>query len=95
MTEQEKQAAKERKRAEKRASDDVKQSARYEAIKKADLASEQALEKTSKAKEAKRTERRAGEENELSARYEAIKQADMAREKAEEMKKLKAKKQPG
>jgi len=94
MTDQERQARKGGKRAEKRAAEEIKQSARYEAIKKADLSSERAFEITAKANEIKRAEKRANEEKKQSARYEAIKRADLAREqaleKAKEAKKLKA-----
>ena len=95
MTEEEKRARKGGKRAEKREAEEIRQLARYEAIKKADLASEKAIEVTAKANEIKRTEKRAIEEDRQSARYEAIKRADLAREqaleKAKEAKKFKAK----
>ncbi|MCX6003398.1 MAG: hypothetical protein NTX46_03065 [Chloroflexi bacterium] len=96
MTDNEKQPPKEDQRVEKRATEEIKQSARYQAIKKADLTREEAIQKTSKAKEIKRTEKRATDDIEQSARYQAIRKADLVREQAiaeaQEAAKLRAKK---
>jgi hypothetical protein len=76
--------------------DDIKQLARYQAIKKADQTREEEIQKTSKAKEIKRTEKRAADDIKQSARYQTIKNADLAREQtiieAQEATKRKAKK---
>jgi hypothetical protein len=96
MTDQDKQTTTE-KQAKKNTDEETKLSARYQAIKKADNASEQVIEKASKAKELKRAEKQAAKDNEQTARYEAIKKADLVREKAleknQEMRRLKDKKQ--
>lgn len=95
MTE-EKQTDKECQHNKKRIDEETKISVRYQAIMKADNASEQTIAKASQAKELKRAETQAAKESQLTARYEAIKKADLAREKAlekaQEMRRLKDKK---
>ncbi len=97
MIDNEKQPPKKDQSVEKHTTEEIKQSARYETIKKADLTREEAIQKTSKAKEIKRTEKLATDDIEQSARYQAIRNADLAREQtiaeAQEATKLKAKKQ--
>ena len=97
MTYNEKRPPKEDQSAEKHTTEEIKQLARYQAIKKADLTREEAIQKTSKAKEIKRTEKRAADDIKQSARYQAVRKADLAREQAiaeaSEATKLKTKKQ--
>ena len=80
MTDNEEQAAKEHKRAEKRTDVEAKQSARYQVIMKTNLNSEKLIENTSRANKIKRAEKLAIRENALLGRYEAIKNADLLRE---------------
>ena len=93
MTDNEKQPLKENQLT----AEETKQLARYQAIKKADLIREEAIQKTSKAKEIKRTKKLATDDIEQSARYQAIRKADLAKEQAiaeaQETTELKAKKQ--
>ena len=96
MTDNEKQLPQKDQRVEKLANEEIKQLARYQAIKKADQIREEAIQKTSKAKEIKRTEKRVADDIKQSARYQAIRKADVAKEQsiAEAQEgKLKAKKQ--
>jgi len=53
MTDQEEQSLKEAKRAEKRAAEEIRRSARYQARRKADLAREQAIEEDQEARKLK------------------------------------------
>ena len=98
MTDQEEQSLKEAKRAEKRAAEEIGQSARDQARRKANLAREQAIAEDQKERETKRAEKRTAEEIEQSARDQARRKANLAREQAiaedQEARKLKAKKQP-
>lgn len=82
MTDNEKQPLKEGQRVEKLTNEEIKQLARYQAIKKADQIREEAILKTSKVKEIKRTKKLATDDIEQSARYEAIRKTDLAREQA-------------
>jgi fused signal recognition particle receptor len=97
MTDQEEQSLKEAKRAERRTTEEIEQSARDRARREANLAREQVIEEDQKKREAKRAEKRTAEEIEQSARDQARREANLAREQAieedQEARKLKAKKQ--
>jgi len=98
MTNQEEQSLKEAKRKEKLIEEEAERLAKEQVRKKANLAREHAIEKTSKSKQIERTEKRAAEEIGQSARDQARRKANLAREQAiveaQEARKLKAKKQP-
>ena len=97
MTDNEKRPPKDDQSVENYTTEEIKQLARYQAIKKADLTREEKIQKTSIIKEIRRTEKRVADDIKQSARYQAIRKADLAREQriaeASEATKLKAKKQ--
>ena len=82
MTDSEKQSLKEDQGVEKLTTEEIKQLARYEAIKIADQKREESIQRTSKAKEIKRAEKLATDDIEQAARYQAIKKTDLAKEQA-------------
>ena len=98
MTDQEEQSLEATKRAEKRATEENEQLAKYQARRKANLAREQAIEKDLRARKTKESEKRAAGEPGRLAKDQARRKAYLAREQAiveaQEARKLKAKKQP-
>ncbi|MFH1031800.1 MAG: hypothetical protein V1767_04485 [Chloroflexota bacterium] len=82
MEEQEKQSLKETERREKRIEFEAELIAKEQVRKKAYLAREEAIEKTSKANETKRAEKRAREEIEQLSKDQARRQALFAKEQA-------------
>ena len=96
MTDQEEQSLKEGKRKEKHTEEEAERLDKEQVRKKAYLAREEAIEKTSKAKKTKRLEKHATEDIEQSAKDQTRKKAYFAKEQAideaQEARKLKSKK---
>jgi hypothetical protein len=97
MADQEERSLTETKRKEKRATDEIEQSAKDQARRKANLAREQGIEKDLEARKTKESEKRAAEEPARLAKDQARRKADLAREQAivedQDARKLKYKKE--
>jgi fused signal recognition particle receptor len=97
MADQEERSLTETKRKEKRATDEIEQSAKDQARRKANLAREQRIEKDLEARKTKESEKRAAEEPGRLAKDQARRRANLAREQAivenQDARQLKSKKQ--